>query len=69
MSTSNELHDIIEAGFSEENSLIKQRDIKALTESLQKLDNTHTNKGYTIPPLDTIGMNLYGKFSCQIKNT
>lgn len=69
MSTSNELHDIIKAGFSDENSLIKQREIKEISESLQKLDNTHVKKGYTIPPLDTIGMNLYGKFSCQIKNT
>ncbi len=69
MSTLEKLKDLMEEGFQEKSSLIKQRDMAALTEGLQKLDSSYKSKGYTIPPLDTIGMNLYGKFSCQIKNT
>ena len=69
MSTSNELQKLILDGFSDKESLIKQSDIQALIKNLQELDVSDKSKGYTIPLLDTIGMNLYGKFSCQIKDT
>lgn len=68
MSTSNELHQLLNNGFSDEESLIKQSDIYTLIKNLKELDISEKNKGYTIPPLDTIGINLYGKLSCQIKD-
>ncbi|MCU7923417.1 MAG: hypothetical protein KZQ99_17605 [Candidatus Thiodiazotropha sp. (ex Dulcina madagascariensis)] len=69
MSISNDLQKIISIGFSDEESLIKQEDIERIEASAQKLSGVSPeNKGYTIPQLDTIGMNLYGKFSCQIKD-
>lgn len=68
MSTSNELHKLLNNGFSDEESLIKQSDIDTLIKNIKELDASDKTKGYTIPPLDTIGMNLYGKLSCQIKD-
>ena len=70
MNISGDLQDIIRDGFSEEESLIKQDDINDIESSFHALSGELAQgKGYTIPPLDTIGMNLYGKFSCQIKDT
>ncbi len=69
MSTPSKLQKLIKNGFSDKESLIKQRDVEDLLMNLQKLDVLTESKGYTIPLLDTIGMNLQGKFSCQIKDT
>lgn len=69
MSTSNELQQLIIDGFSDKGSLINQNDMQALEKGLRELDVSDETKGYTLPLLDTIGMNLSGKFSCQIKDT
>ena len=70
MNISGDLQEIIESGFSEEESLIKQDDIAKIESSFHGISRESAKgKGYTLPPLDTIGINLYGKFSCQIKGT
>ncbi len=70
MNISGDLQEIIRNGFFEEESLIKQADINEIESSFHELSGESAEgKGYTIPPLDTIGMNLYGKFSCKIKDT
>jgi len=68
MTTTNELVLLLRDGFSDDKSLIKQSDIKILENAFKDLEESEAKKGYTIPPLDTIGMNLYGKFSSQIIN-
>ena len=69
MKTSSDLKKILESGFSDKRSLIKEDDLELLEQMLKKLSDGETNKGYTIPLPDTIGMNLNGKLSCQIKGS
>ncbi len=62
------LEELIADGYSDKDMLIKEDEIQALSISLQKLSGSDGNKGYTIPLVDTIGMDLLGKFSSQIEN-
>lgn len=68
MRTIEKFEKLIENGFSDEKLLIKERDIETISQNLQQFSNEEKTTGYTIPLVDTIGMNLYEKFSCTIKN-
>ena len=66
MKTTDSLKNLLEENFESNNSLIKQKDISEIEEGLRKLDKSE-RKGYTIPQLDTIGMNLHGKYAYNFK--
>lgn len=65
MDTVSNLEKLIKSGFPEENSPIKQKDIELLEFDLEQL--CHKTKGYTIPLLDTIGVNLNKEFSSLVR--
>ena len=68
MKISEKTEKLITDGYSDKDMLIKEDEMQALSICLQKLSGSYEKKGYTIPLVDTIGMDLLGKFSSQIKN-
>ena len=66
MNTTEQLETILNSGFNDENSLVKQEDIASLEQDLGKLEEPK-RKGYTIPHLDTIGMNLNDRLAYTFK--
>ncbi len=69
MSISKETKKLVKAGFSDKGSLIQQGALAEFEKRLKQFAQPQDAKGYTIPPLDTIGQNFYGKFSSQIKTS
>ena len=68
MNTSEKLRSLLALGFEDENSLIKQEDIEKIEAKLSRLEAPGKKEGYTIPQLDTVGMNLEGGFACKFEN-
>ena len=68
MKTAKKLEELIKDGYLDKDLLIKEKSVRELSKSLRRLSGIEEKSGYTIPLVDTIGMNLYGRFSCQIKD-
>jgi len=59
---------LIKDGYCDKDLLIKENEINKISKYLTKFSDEDKAYGYTLPLVDTIGMNLYGKFHCSIKN-
>jgi len=66
MNTTEQLESLLNSGFDDVKSLVKQGGIESLERDLSKLEEPK-RKGYTIPHLDTIGMNLNGRLAYTFK--
>ncbi len=66
MSIDKEVEKVLGTPFQDEESLIKQNELDEFYNSLNQIVKSTKSNGYTIPPFDTVGMNLKDKFSCQI---
>lgn len=68
MKVTEEIEKIIANGYSDEDMLIKEDELQEFYKGISKLSNSYEKKGYMIPLVDTIGMNLKEKLSFQIKD-
>lgn len=68
MKITKKIEKLIANGYSDENMLIKEDELQEFYKGISKLSNSYEKKGYIIPLVDTIGINLKGKLSFQIKD-
>lgn len=66
MSTHDKLTDLLKNGHSDEELLLTIEVIAEFERQVSLLQGISEPKGYTIPPIDTVGKRLYGKVSCSV---
>lgn len=66
MSIHDKLTNLLKDGHPDEEFLLTLEVIAEFERQLSSLQGKSEPKGYTIPPIDTVGKRLYGKVSCSV---